>query len=799
MSIPLLLATLLCAPAQAATPWAPTDLLAHGLGLDQEAFGDAVALDGNLAAVGVPGKVQDNLFGVGAVHLFEREIDGSWSELVQLSPEQWNLYGDFGASLELEGDWLAVGMPGRDTACPGLLNCRSGSVVLFHRESSGTWMPLPEITPSDSDRLDRFGASVALSGDWLAVGAPGEGHDGVPLAEGNGEGAVYLFRRNAADEWIEHVRLKPHDLESREWFGHSVDLEGDRLIVGAPYFYGLGEQGSLYTFERIAGSWTSTGRWSGANSAPDDEFGFSVSLSGDRVAVGARTQYRTSLFERAPDGSWAETQSFQFPFTEFGFSVSLDSDRLAVGAPLPVETPTVHVYAADSSGVFHPEAVLGTDHVLDGKGLGRSVALDGNRLLAGAPLDFGDGTYQAKGVALTFELDFVQPNPNCDGIAQTLALDVEQTFYTTSGGLRLSSYGSDLAAAAVYTKEVHVLERSGSEFVVSAIVDLPGLGSAAAWASSVAISDTHLAVGAQYEPTLGAGAGSVFLFERSGTNWTLDQQLFGSDTNANDHFGVALAIEGSTLVVGARGASGSGSSSGAAYVFQNLGGSWVETQKLTAPGDGFGEQLALEGDWLAVGDWKSDSFGSNSGAAHLFQRDTSGDYSSAQVLTSPNGAVGDAFGRAIDFHGNQLVIGASGCDCVGVYRLDAGSMWVLEHKLIPPAPHAAGGFGASLALGDGVLVVSAPYSDTTAINGGSLTLFHEVGNKWNATTTVAPNDASQDQAFGYEVLLLGEDVLAGIPKDGNEVSISTVLDPGPHPAPRLSIHPPTIAPGEPFA
>jgi FG-GAP repeat protein len=137
---------------------------------------------------------------------------------------------------------------------------------------------------------------------------------------------------------------------------------------------------------------------------------------------------------------------------------------------------------------------------------------------------------------------------------------------------------------------------------------------------SVSVSGDTAVVGARFD----AAAGSAYVFVRSGTTWTEQQELTASDAAAGDEFGYSVAVSGNTAVVGAIGNDDVGGSSGSAYVFVRSGTTWTEQDKLTASdaaaGDQFGISVAVSGDTAVVGAFGNDDAGDASGSAYVFKR-----------------------------------------------------------------------------------------------------------------------------------------------------------------------------------
>ncbi len=297
----------------------------------------------------------------------------------------------FGHAVAISGDTLAVGAPREHRFSPLLAG--NGAVHVYVRGPGGAWSHQARIEGAGPG--DEFGGSVALSsdGDTLVVG--------VPLK--NIRGAVHVYTRSGT-LWSEQARLDVAEGEDFDQFGFSVALSGETLAVGAPL---EGGSGAVYIYERTGNTWSGPTRRVASDAPPTARFGASVSLDGDTLAVGANTKdlgHGAVYFYARAGGAWVEqAQQLQGTitgFAGFGYSVALDGDTLAVGAPaergtLPdtANTGGAYVFTRDSgTGVWALVTRLVASNAGEGDGFGTSVALQGDRLIVGAPLEDSNGT-----------------------------------------------------------------------------------------------------------------------------------------------------------------------------------------------------------------------------------------------------------------------------------------------------------------------------------------------------------------------------------------------------------------------
>ena len=225
---------------------------------------------------------------------------------------------------------------------------------------------------------------------------------------------------------------------------------------------------------------------------------------------------------------------------------------------------------------------------------------------------------------------------------------------------------------------------------------------------------------------------SVYVFERVGGVWTQTAKLTTPDWGPQDYFGDSVSASGETLLVSAIRDDDRGNNCGAAYVFEKVGGEWVQTAKLTGDDgeayDNFGDEVSLHGDRALIGAWQDDDHGTDSGSAYVFER-AGGVWTQTAKLTASDGAAGDYFGWAVSIRGGVAVVGAlrnddhgEGSGSAYVFEL-AGGSWGQAAKLDPAGNAAADQFGGRVAL-DGVsALIGASGDDDNGPESGSAFLY----------------------------------------------------------------------------
>ncbi|MFN0130057.1 MAG: choice-of-anchor D domain-containing protein, partial [Verrucomicrobiales bacterium] len=311
---------------RSSTTWTQQAYLKASNTEEFDGFGNSVAVSGNTVVVGATGE-DSNATGVngnqsdnsasssGAAYVFVRS-GTTWAQQAYLKASNSGEFDDFGQSVAVSGDTVVVGAYGESSNATGVNGNqsdnsaeRSGAAYVFVR-SGTTWaqqayLKASDTEPADHDGGDGFGFSVAVSGDTVVVGAPGEdsnatGVNGDPKDNSaRNSGAVSVFVRNG-DSWTQQAYVKASNTETFDSFGNSVAVSGDSVLVGAAGEDSIasginGNQsdnsadssGAGYLFVRSGTTWSQQAYLKASNSGEPDSFGDSVAMSEDKVVVGA--------------------------------------------------------------------------------------------------------------------------------------------------------------------------------------------------------------------------------------------------------------------------------------------------------------------------------------------------------------------------------------------------------------------------------------------------------------------------------------------------------------------------------
>jgi len=300
---------------------------------------------------------------------------------------------------------------------------------------------------------------------------------------------------------------------------------------------------------------------------------------------------------------------------------------------------------------------------------------------------------------------------------------------------------------------------------------------------SVDVSGDNAIIGAYRDDASGfTDAGAAYIFNRSGSSWSEQTKLIASPQVSSDYLGRSVSIDGDYAVVGAYGDDEKGSSAGAAYIFKNIGGSWTQQAKLTA-GDGassdyFGYSVSISGDYAIVSAYLNDDNGSNSGSAYIFKRDGVS-WTQQEKLTASDGASLDYFGKSVSISGDYAVVGAYGNDDNGSQSgsayifIRSGSSWTQQEKITANDAAANDAFGYTVSISGDYAVVGAYGDDNVGSSSGSAYIFNRSGSSWSQQAKLTADDAADNDNFGRDVAIDGNNAVIGVMYDDDDTESIT--------------------------
>ena len=367
------------------------------------------------------------------------------------------------------------------------------------------------VTASDGAPLDRFGSAVSIDGDYTIVGAVGHADNGSE------SGAAYMFMR-VDTTWMEMAKLTASDGAAGDEFGFSVAMKGDYAVVGAPEKDDIGSHsGAVYVFQRNGNTWAETGKLSGSFVTQDSHFGWSVSIDGDYLAAGATgidSQHPglVYIFQRIGN-SWTEVSNFFTPDIgegdNFGSSLSISGEYVIVGDenyPAGGASGAAYVFKRNGASWTNMAKLTASDAAL-GDQFAWTVSINGDYAVVSAPSN--DDAGESSGSVYIFG----RQDSNWVEITKLTAGDA---FIGQRFGWSASIRGNFAVAGAIGPDNVtpgaaYVFQRNNatwSEIVKFITADI---GEGDLFGSSVSISDQHIVIGDENFPA-GVATGSAYVF-----------------------------------------------------------------------------------------------------------------------------------------------------------------------------------------------------------------------------------------------------------------------------------------------
>lgn len=508
-----------------------------------------------------------------------------------------------------------------------------GAMLTIALHLSGTL--LPEIDGSELLFKDTDGNTVSSYGGLFCYDAGGKTLPSRMILEKNivtllvdDRLAMYPV---TVDPWFQQAKLLAGDGQGNDYFGYSVAVSGDTIVIGA---HGndaeASSAGAVYVFTRPTGGWTNmthTAKLTAADAATSAYFGSSVAISGDTIVIGAPGD------DSSGDGSGA---AYVFVKPVNGWADM---------------TQTAKLTAADGAAL---------------DSFGASVDISGSTIVIGAP-----GNDDERGSAYVF----VQPGKGWTDMTHTAQLTTHLRYANEKLGSSVSVSDATIALGIWRTPgEAYVYVRPAGGWVdgvATAKLSTPDSQIFDNFGQHLDVGGDTVIVGAHSHQLGGKTTGAVYVFQKPAAGWQDSPlhtaKLTASDGDAGDHFGISLAISGQKIVVGAEADDDFGDWSGAAYVFDRPAAGWLDmtqTGKLRASdgaaGDQFGNAVAMDDQTILIGAVHDDDLALSSGAAYAYSfNDPSGDINQdgsidlQDAVLSLQVAVGVLPGQSIDIAGDS--------------------------------------------------------------------------------------------------------------------------------------------------
>ena len=730
--------------------------------------------DDSTIAIGRPDRLNE-------VRVYEYvKLSNTWSSPTVLS-NPGTTSSDFGYALSMnwDGDRLAVGSPG------------DNKVYVYDKDTStGSWSYYSNVLTGSTTSGVEFGSSVSIaqeSGDTICIGAPGSVTGGTSVFVYEYDSINCVWSQTFSNTSVDVDVLVPYDATQNitmnnnlSRYGHSVSmsLNGDHFAVGAP-----GSQEITHINQTTAQTNTTA------------------------TTTTTTTNIPASLNSPQSGQDIAASQSYA---VWFGFSISIsgDGNRIVSGSPYTTSSGgggqrgLIEVYdwnTSTSTWIQKGSTIFGTTN--DQYGYSVALSRDGTKWIAGGryitdPSQGGSRT----GAARVCEWNYY--TNAWEQVGQTLyGENIDDRF---GENVEISADGTRIAIGAPYngggptrSGHVQIYKSVNSNWFQGAKLTASDGAGFDFFGGNVSIDGYTMVIGAHFAHTNDVGC--AYVFTRGSTfNWTQIAKLTASDGAAYDYFGSTVAIDGDTIVIGARYDDVYGSNSGSAYVYtRNTAGSltagWTQRAKLTASdgasNDYFGHRVSIDGDTIVIGAYYDDDDGNASGSAYVYTRNTDGSFGWTQraKLTASDGTANDNFGESVSVDGDTVVIGARWNDVSGngrgsayvFTRNTAGSLtsgWTQRAKLTASDADVSDNFGISVSIDSDTIAIGAwGQTGASGYGHGSAYIFTRntagsLTSGWTQRAQLTASDGAAYDLFGANLSIDGDTVVVGAHADDDDGS-----------------------------
>lgn len=680
--------------------------------------------------------------------------------------------GHAGTGVAIEGTFVVVGSPEDDTG-----EVDSGVVRIYNSNSNLLRQTLVNPSPAQGDK---FGYSVAISGTYVVVGAPGDDFGSTDA------GSAYVYDLASDTPTVPIVTLRNPTPGPPELFGKSVAISGSRVVVGTPEDdFGNVNVGRVYVYDvSSATPATPVATLSKPSPASDEFFGDSVAILGTRIIVGAPSvdagatklnagaAYVYDLTSATP---LVPILTLNNPDPEsddlFGDAVAITSTRAVVGCSknrlrlFNSPTGSAYVYDLASATPGAPVVTLDNPSPNSGDAFGSTVAMQGTRVVVGA----WSAVVDSIDAGCVYVYHIATATPTVPSVTLKNPVPANDDRF----GFQVALAGDQIVVGAPYDDTGAADAGTAYRFDLTwptpttplGTLYAPGPSSLDFFGRSVAISGSTVAVGADNADYLGQRAGEVYVYNLSSQTPTTPRFFISNpDPDSGYGFGNAVATTVSNLAVGAP-----FSQRGRVYLYDIFGGSPLQRTPIINPSQNgsafFGAALAISGSRLVVGAPDHGSGGVNECRAYVYDVGGTSPTVPIAVLDNPVPGVRTLFGTAVAISGTRVVIGApwynSDRGIAYVYDLSSGTPTTPIMTINNPTPASGDMFGYSVAIEGNRVVVGSAFDNAPFTDAGCVHVFDVSGAAPVLTHTLNNPAPSPAIGFAYKMGLSGTRIIVG--------------------------------------
>jgi hypothetical protein len=316
--------------------------------IDTNSFGFSVDIDGDYAVIGAPGENERT----GSAHVYKKDANGTWNHHQKIEAYIGKHDDEyFGWVVAIKGDYIFVTAQ-TDRINEVKFEQPAGSVMIYKKDINNVWNGVQRLRSSDIRYGDYFGSDIAVDGDYLVIGAKQQDYDATNGNQETSAGAAYIFKKDINGVWIETQKITPSHRDYSDNIGESVSIAGDYIVLASKNDTDeananpLNGNGSVFVFKKDAGDiWSQVQKLKPSAGFSNSHFGFGdVSISENYLAVGAKNVSQLDnnvwyngyvyIFKKDANDVWNQSQIVRASgSSKFGTGISLDDNLLLVSAP----------------------------------------------------------------------------------------------------------------------------------------------------------------------------------------------------------------------------------------------------------------------------------------------------------------------------------------------------------------------------------------------------------------------------------------------------------------------------------
>jgi len=517
--------------------------------------------------------------------------------------------------------------------------------------------------------------------------------------------------------WTRQATLETAaDVETEDSFSDFVGLDGDTAAVGAGGD-AFGGPGRVRVYLRTATTWNEQAPLDASDGASNDAFGQQLAIAGDTLVIGARDSLDAGYVFTRSGATWTQEAKLHGSDEvngDFGSAADIEGTTIAFGARFLGAGAAYVFQQVDLPAPFQEDKLLASNGA-SGDLFGSRIGIDGNTAIVGAynKVDGSAYAFVRNGAIWSEQMELIGADVGQDiepDIDDRYAFDVDVSGDTAVIGARDHEHDDlvvDLGCNDSCQGAVYVFVRNGTVWTEQAeLTQGPSQIGVA-----VAIDGDTLVAGARdADSASGAGRGAAFVYVRSGTTWALQDTLEADPADNANNFGVSVDISGTTIIVGAE-----QPSTNIAYVFvRGAGNNWILEDRLEHGDerleDSFPHFVGVDGDAAVVG--TAGAVASGAGSARIYERNNSVWSQTGRVAASDASNL-DTFGEYVAMDGDTIVVGADDADVVYVFNR-LGNSWSQQARVVPVDVLGGEALGQSVAVSGDTAMGGAPFGTNGA-------------------------------------------------------------------------------------